>query len=265
MLENWRFGRAIEANISQKKPDRSLFLQEEYKTQLALAKLGVHENISPSDIPHVGTLLMAPELIENLRVPYAVEILGIPHAGKTTMINRYLQEMWLRDERHKIGFIPEGAEEIKKDHGDLRYSDPFLYSMLASNRTFTGYISALKNVNSGMTMAVSDRGQIDRRVWRRALFSQGKVNPGLMEEEDEFIYGLENTPLQIGGVIMFMVRPEVSITRDGENKIGPVTNRDFLSRLHEQYWRLHQNILDGEIPYRIYTCIDAEQPADEVY
>lgn len=38
-----------------------------------------------------------------------------------------------------------------------------------------------------------------------------------------------------------------------------------MASLHEQYWRLHWELLQGEIPYRIYTCIDAEESADKVY
>jgi hypothetical protein len=48
-------------------------------------------------------------------------------------------------------------------------------------------------------------------------------------------------------------------------KQGPVANMDFLPRLYEQYWRLHWDILQGEVPYRIYTCIDAEKDSEEVY
>lgn len=64
---------------------------------------------------------------------------------------------------------------------------------------------------------------------------------------------------------MLMVKPEESIRRVGVKKIGPITNVDFLPRLYEQYWRLHWEILQGEFPYRVYTCIDAEKSEEEVY
>lgn len=73
---------------------------------------------------------------------------------------------------------------------------------------------------------------------------------------------LENTPIQMGGIIMLMVRPEVSMER---GKPGPVTNMEFLPKLYEQYWRLHDEILKGKVPWRVYTCIDAEKSKDEVY
>jgi len=74
---------------------------------------------------------------------------------------------------------------------------------------------------------------------------------------------LENTPVQIGAVIMLMIRSEESMRRS--ERPGPVVIMEFLLKLYEQYWRLHWDILQGEIPYRIYTCIDAEQNEENVY
>ena len=263
MLENWRYNRALEANAKQVEAGaKEILLDEEYRTQLALEYLGIREDTTPSEAPKVGSLLVRPDLMANLRVPYAVEVLGMPRAGKSTAINRYLKELWLRGERYKLAFVEEGPRKIEPDYGDLRYSDPFHYSLLGGTATFFGYIEALKNVNSGMRLVVSDRGQIDRRAFRRVLFGRGDVDPKVMEDEGEFMYDLENTPVQIGGVIMMMTRPEISF---GRGKPGPVANKDFLPRLYEQYWRLHGEILQGEVPYRIYACIDGEKDKEEVY
>lgn len=264
MLENVRYNRALEA--SGKYPEsnsRDIFLSEEYRTQLALGRLGVKDNMAPSEVHHVGTILMTPELIPNLRVPYAVEVLGMPRAGKSTAINRYLTELWSRNERHKVALVDEGVRTIEQEFGDLRYTDPFQYSMLGGTATFVGYIDALRNVNTGMRVVISDRGQIDRGVFRRTLFNQGHVNPEIAVDEEQFMYGLENTPIQVGGIVMLMLRPEESMRR--VEGTGPMANMDFLPRLYEQYWRLHWEILQGEIPYRIYTCIDAEKDGEEVY
>lgn len=263
MLENWRYNRALEASSKQPESNsQDIYLSEEYRTQLALGQLGVKDSISPSEIPHVGTILMAPELVPNLRLPYAVEVLGMPRAGKSTVIDRYLKDLWSRNERHKVHLVNEGARTIKDEFGDLRYSDPFQYSMLGGTTTFVGYIDALRHVNTGMRMVTADRGQIDRCVFRRALFNQGHINPEIMADEEQFMYGLENTPIQIGGIIMLMVQPEESMKRSGRQ--GPVANMDFLPRLYEQYWRLHWDILQGEVPYRVYACIDAEKDREEV-
>lgn len=264
MLENDRYNRAIEANSKFPESNlRDIFISEAYRTQLALGHLGIKDGMLPSEVPHVGTIMMAPELIPGLRVPYAVEILGMPRAGKSAFIDRYLKELWSKNERHKIHLVDEGARTVKDEFGDLRYSDPFQYSMLGGTATFMGYIEAMRNINTGMRLVISDRGQIDRRVFRRVLFSQGHVNPGIITEEEQFMYGLENTPIQVGGIIMLMTRPGESMRRS--EKPGPVSNMDFLPRLYEQYWRLHWDILQGEIPYRIYTCIDAEKDREEVY
>src|SRR3990167_5400576 len=160
MLENNRYNRALIASCNYSEADsRDIFLSEEYRTQSALKDLGVKDGTSSSEVPHVGTLLMAPELIPNLRVPYAVEVLGMPRAGKSTIIDRYLKELWSRDERHKVHLVHEGATTIKDEFGDLRYSDPFKYSTFGGTATFAGYIDALKNVNTGMQVVTSDRGQ----------------------------------------------------------------------------------------------------------
>lgn len=264
MLESWRYNRALEANTKKVKSDSSqIFFDEEYRTQTALLNLGIKDGTCPSEVPKVGSLLMCPELIENLRIPYAVEVLGMPRAGKSTVLERYLKELWERNERHKVHPVDEGARTVKQEFGDLRYTDPFQYSLLGGTATFMGYIEALRNINTGMVMATSDRGQIDRRVFRRTLFNQGSVNPTIMEDEGQFMYGLENTPIQLGGIILLMVRPEESMRRS--EKEGPVANMDFLPRLYEQYWRLHDEILNCKIPWRVYTCIDAEKDTEEVY
>ncbi len=265
MLEKWRYNRALEA--SRKYPNselRHVFLEQELLTQSALNNLGVKgAETPPSRVAKVGRMLMAPETIPDLRVPYAVEVLGMPDAGKSTMINRYLQELWARNERYKLALVPEGARNVKDKFGDLRYTDPFTYSTLGGTATFMGYISSLENLNSGLRMVVSDRGQVDRRIFRRALFSRGDVSPEIMTDEQEYICGLENTPIQVGGMIMLMIRPSEAMRRDP--KPGPVKNPDFLSRIYEQYWRLHWDILQGDIPFRIYTCINAEESQEEVY
>lgn len=264
MLENPRYGRALEAQSKQSKQGfRDVFLDREYQTQTALNELGIKETTSPSEVPHVGTILMDPELIPGLRVPYAVEVLGMPHAGKTMMINRYLEELWTRKQRHQVALVTEGAASIIGKYGELRYSDPSLYAELAGIRTFTGYFKSLKDINLGVRVLLSDRGQVDRRVWRRAYSMQGKVNPEIMLWEGDYIEDFESTPVQVGAIIMLMVRPEESIGREG--KTGPITNIGVLSLLYEQYWRLHWEILQGEVPYRVYTCIDAEKDSEEVY
>lgn len=264
MLENKRFNRALYANSPHSEANlRELYLDEEYRTQKALSELEFKMEESPSKTPHVGTILMAPERIPNLRTPYAIEVLGTPGAGKSTMINRYLEDLWLRKKRHEVHLVDEGARKIKEEHGDMRYTNPFLYSMMGGTRTYFGYIDSLRETNRGLRTIVSDRGQIDRRVFRRTLFSRGDVNPEIMRDENKFIHNLEHTPLQVGGIIMMVVRPEVTMER--KVKKGPVTNMDFLPRLYEQYFRLHYEILQGKVPYRIYTCINAEEDQEIVY
>ena len=265
MLEGWRYQRALEGAKKYPGEDhRAVFLDQELLTQRALDHLGVRSaDTPPSKVAKVGRMFMTPELIPELRVPYAVEVLGMPDAGKSTMINRYLLELWSRNERHRIALVAMWKGIVKKDYGYLRSTEPFNYSMLGGTQTYIDYVNQVQNVNNGMRVMVSDRGQIDRRVFRRTLFIHGNVNPKIMADEQKFIYGVENTPVQVGGIIMMMVRPSETMSRDP--KRGPVKNPEFLKRLYEQYWRLHWEIMQGEVPFRVYTCIDAEQDQEEVY
>lgn len=264
MLENWRYNRAREARSNFPVTElNQIFLDHEYKTQLALDKLGIEGSASPSEVPKAGCILAQPDLMFGLRIPYVVEVLGMPCAGKSTMIRRYLEEAWAKDRREKIAFVDEGVKEIKEEYGDLRYSDPLGYSLLGGLATFINQIQALREVRRGMQFVITDRGQIDRRVFRRTFFGQGKVEPRQIADEEKFIHYLENTPLQIGAIIMMMTRSEESVKR--EENPGPVTNMDFLPSLADQYWRLHWEISKGELPCRLYTCIDAEKDENEVY
>jgi len=267
MLENPRFNESLPVSAKNEWHNphyRQILLEQQFLTQRALEALGANRVTPPTSVAKVDRTFMVPERVMNLRTPYAVEVLGMPGAGKTTMINRYLEELWLKDKRHKVALIREDTRDVKNKYGDLRYSDPFLYSQLVGTANFIEYFNILKNTaNSGMKMIISDRGQIDRRIFRRVFFSQGYVNPEIMAAEDEFTYGMENTLVQICGIIIFMVRPKVTMERI--KKSGPVVNMNFLPRMYEQLWRLHYEILQDEVPYRIYTCIDAEKDSEKVY
>jgi hypothetical protein len=264
MLDNPRFNAALSASNEWNYPNaRQVQLDQQYLTQKALGELSIDSSTPPSNIPKADRILMIPEKIEGLRRPYAVEVLGMPGSGKTTCINRYLEELWSRQKRHLVAFVDEGARKLKEQYGDLRYSDPFTFSMMAGSTTFAGHY--MQAIAENTHVIVADRGQIDRRVFRRFLFTQGHVHPGIMEDEAQFIYGLENTPVQICGIINFLVRPDVSIQRI--KKEGPVVNMRVLPQLYEQYLRLHSELInwDPQTPYRIYEMIDAEKLPEEVY
>ena len=187
----------------------------------------------------------------------------MPGSGKTTMINRFLEEQWVDKRRHLFANVEEGARTIKQEYGDLRYTDPFIYSVMGAFASFEGILESTDYLNTGMRVVVTDRGQQDRRVFKRALFMQGKVDPFYMSEVSREVDKKVDTPIQMGGIIMFLARPETSLNRTG--RTGPVVNPEYLSFLYEQYLRLHWELLEGEVPWRIYTCIDAEKDREEVY
>lgn len=217
-LENWRYKRALSASRDFRgREDLPVFLDQEYLTQMAIANLGTSLDLSPSAANKVGRILMRPEDISTLRLPFATEVLGPPGAGKSILINRYLSEAWRENRRHEIAFVTEGARTAKGIIPDTRITDPFAYSIASSTFTMIGQETSVLQINSGARVILADRGQIDQRVFRRALFTQGHVEPQLMEDEAELIANFENTPMQVGGIILLLIRPEMTYYSRGSD------------------------------------------------
>lgn len=262
MLENSRYNRGLEANSVQKGAvARTLLLEEEYRTQLALERLHITGSPRPADVEGVGKQFIQSERIGG-QMPFAIEVLGMPRSGKTTLINRYVDEFDSGSNSMQVCLVPEGADAIKALYKNLRITQPFLYSVLAGASTYFGYKSVLDNIENQSCVLISDRGLVDRRVFRRTLFSSGDVGPSVFQNESQFMDVFEHTPLPVGGVILMMIQPEIVLERGKE---GPVNSLDFLYRLYEQYWRFHSEALYNTFEWKTYVCIDAQQPEETVY
>ena len=266
-LEHSRMLRAISgSNKFSGLKDLGIFYGQELRTQQALSDLGINITDSPEKAPKVDRIFMNIEGVESLRRPYAIEVMGPPGSGKTTVINKYLEYLWYQNKRHTVAYIEEGVRDLPKEANHIQASDPVFYSILGSLNTTYSYMSALKELPNNTYAFLTDRGFVEKRVWRRAYFSKGDVDPKPMATWEENIDQAEGTPIQVGAIIMLMMRPEFSMyARGNDGTPRRVRNMDLLPRLYEQYWRLHWEILNGQIPYRVYICINAERSLNEVY
>lgn len=266
MIESWRYQRALRANALDREPpyqNLQVYLDQEHITQSALAKLGVGVEGLPKEIPEIDKVVLIPELIKNRSAPFIVEVMGMPQAGKSSSINHFLEQTWLTDQRGKIRLVQEGARTIPDEYQDFKDEDPFTFHLMAGNVTFTGLLGQVRDVGQ-FSVLLQDRGMLDRRVFRRALFFRGKVHPGWMAEEAFWADGLETPMFPIGGLVMCLVTPETSLAREGpREKPGSVMNADFLKTLYEQYLRFHYEILSEQLLMPSYACLDMEcEPED---
>lgn len=270
-FDSWRYNRAVvgyknwlskynQFQINQGASELGTFLKQEYITQLALAHLGVNISSLPKDVLGIDKVRIVPELIASLRFPYAVEVLGMPGAGKTTLIQRYLNDKW-GDKRNQIYYLSE-ADGVGA--GDLRKKNPFFYSVYLGLQNLSKYMEALSD-KSDPKYILSERGQIDRRAFRRDLFLQGNCDPKIMQNEAQFIKEDESIPMQLGGVVMLLVDPETRVSRTAYRGVSAERTVERSQRLYEQYLRLHYELRNGEIPTRMYACIDANKPIEDVY
>lgn len=257
-LESERYQRALWANAQERPTEKrnlQTFLEEEWLTQCALDKLGITPETSIPEIPKIGELDYIQEWVEELPFDFVIEVTGMPMAGKETVINRWLESLWLRGTRNQIYYAGEPAEKLPEKFQRYKREDPFLFTSLTETEFFLSSFKRIIDSASGQALEVpllSKRGVTDRTAFRRALFFEGEVNPGFMDDEWFWEYGFA-PPYRTGAVILCLVKPETSLKRE-EKEIGhpreepgPVMNIDFLKLLYEQYLRLHY-----ELPWRIY-------------
>lgn len=268
MLESERYNRSLRTNSDISDPefqDLQVFLDQEYITQFCLNKMGLTVNDSPNKLPRVNEIFTIDGLVGQRRSPYALEVLGMPRAGKSTSINKFLESLWTKGVRRRIHLIREGARTVSEEYEYLKNDDTFGFHMVAGQETF---LSTMENILSfeDHEVILYDRGTLDRRAFRRAMFFQGKVSTKITRTEKLWEYGFETPPFQIGGLIMCLIKPEVSLEREGvREKPGTVMNKEFLTLLYEQYMRLHYEIMSGSIITPAYTCIDMGCSEEEAY
>ncbi|MFB6182198.1 MAG: hypothetical protein ABEJ24_04875 [Candidatus Magasanikbacteria bacterium] len=179
-----------------------------------------------------------------------IEFLGMPQAGKSTNIESL--ESHLKHERNcKVRKVVEGARicPINKERR-------FYYNSWSFHRT----INKLIEVTGGSAFdhVLVDRGPFDSKLFTKALSRNGSIDSKV--EEDSIQY-MDNFQELIDLVVIFMVDPEVSISREKKyNDIeGRVMNNEFLSILYEEYVSFCERYSNQEN----FLAIDGEDPIEE--
>lgn len=259
MLDNRAYNRALIANSIERKTsgfDLQALLDEEYRTERALGELGVLQNSSPSELPGINNLQGPFRNIDNFSFPFAIELMGMPNCFKTTAMDKFLISSWEDGNRGLFHHIPEGTELITDENKELKQQDPFLYSMLVGLGSWIASFQSIAKINE-FKMLLQDRGSYDRTIFRRTLSQMGQVNPGITSTQDMWEYGLEHPAIPIGGVVLCLQRPDVSISR------GSKMDREKLQLLYTQYLRFYNEMLTEQRLVPSFIALDMENPPDE--
>jgi len=189
----------------------------------------------------------------------------MPGSGKSGLVNRYLKYINTPGTELKVIKRPEFETNFRQLNWGLKTTDPYRYTVLKNQNIAADYETALKTEPS--RILISDRGLIERRVFLRAYFHQGKISSTTLISETSLLGKVDIPPTQLNMVILMMIRPEISMDRYNYwDNPGPVINMDFLPLLYEQYWRFHYELTCRKtIPFNRYCCIDAEGSMEAVY
>lgn len=275
MLENTRYQTALRANaqyahvlrrimhdeVVQDTDALGLFMAEQYRTQLILEKLGVTPDIPPANVATVGKLHERNDYYFRPDQLFSIEVVGMPDTGKSTLIKRFLAEMSISGNRKKFVHLPESAQKVKEKFPRERQEDPFSYALMVNEMTIWNYSQLFLDFPDEANIILAERGAIDRRVFRRALFDRGFVHRSFIEDDPNQIYSYENPWVVYGLVVIFMARPAVAFSRNRNHSMSI----DELNSLYEQYWRLHLDLLSGEIFHKNHIVIDAENSLEDTY
>lgn len=259
MLDNGAYNRALMANAVERQTpgyDLQALLEEEFITERALGELGVQQNSAPAEIPGINTLQGPFRKIDNLSFPFAIEVMGMPNCFKTTALDKFLISCWEDGNRGWFHHIPEGTELISDENKELKQQDPFLYSMLVGLGSWIASFQSIAKI-SEFKMLLQDRGSFDRTVFRRALSQMGQVNPGITSTQDMWEYGLEHPAIPVGGVVLCLQRPEVSISR------GSKMDRKKLQLLYTQYLRFYNEMCTEQRLVPSFIALDMETSPDK--
>jgi hypothetical protein len=263
MLDNTRYNEALESSANYEgdinQPWLQIFLDEEFRTQEALRNLDATKETPPSQIPEINRIHINPKLLSGLPANFIVEFLGMPRAGKTTVIQACQTTLG-----NSFQGLEEGTKRLVDWQSKYKYDDPFLYHVYTSIETMRLFDIA-KQTPPGRIF-LQDRGLVDRKIFRRSLFIAGQADPSAIKEEADIFKMYPFTPpYGLGFVILCLVRPDIAIFRDGpRDKQGSIINKQFLGTLYEQYLRFHEEVLSQKRYYPAYLAIDMEQDSEKV-
>lgn len=202
---------------------REFLLAHWFRTDLAIAQLGINNDGLPGEIPGEGEIYK-PALLKGTGIEY-VEIMGMPGAGKDTMIDR-LGKMSLDrlictkepySQMREVGWFEVGEEDVeqKKSAGSLAEN---LAALLELKRC--GYDKG--------GLVVLNRSMTDNYFFTLSRLLAGALSISDYKKEwmHRVIHSREIT-------FVFMITPEECLKRGEGGKLG----RRFLRVLYSQYLR----------------------------
>lgn len=153
------------------------------------------------------------------QLPFIIEFLGTPEAGKTTTIHRLEAEL---SKNYSTSIIRESAE-ITPDVFPKRSLGAHLWMK------FTTYRNILeKQYSSNTDILLVDRGIIDNQFWDYYYCAIGKLDPEKVTIYNTFSQniGIRNPNL----VVFLSTSPEESIQRRGGE--GRIVTLDFVKQFN---------------------------------
>ncbi len=276
-LEHGRYNRALGSHLHPKfapievPDDLATYLEQEWITQNALDQLGVESNSAPCDIPGISQFHVKAQYIEQLPDGFQIDVMGMPRAGKTSVLRRFNETS---EYSQKVHFIPENVFPLSTDK-DIKYKVPGLLQSMTQVRLVE--IFEFIDRYEDPKPLLLDRGVLDRVVFKRTMFQKGDVPANGIR--GGFKHSLEEEIIDhpIGAVILCLARPEISLEREGmRDKPGYIMNEDFLAGLYEQYLRLYYELVSGtignadvlfdyDIPVPIVIALDMEGDEEANY
>ena len=214
-------------------------------TEIELKNLGVSYNSPLSDIPEINKVQNVKQ-IDPKRELVLIEIIGMPAAGKDTMI--------LDVEKQKIPNVvctpQEGYYSSQKEFPfpDLRTRHFQVYG--GTDMEADDIIDSLTFYNQKPTGAVLLNRTIPDNflAFGYTLFLGGYIGVNDLVQSQRMFHFFQYSPTRKVGnkyecldnltaaTMIFMVRPEVSLER--RSKRGRILNTDFLNLLYSQYLRM---------------------------
>jgi hypothetical protein len=279
MLEKDRYNQALVAlsqnaeNFDHEQAFARL-LEEQYRTQIALNKLGVNHTTPVKEIKKINEVVLLQNQLEEVQEKdqeVLIYIIGAPKTLKSTLgrslskigglrINE--QEISLSVQEETAGYAKDALKRKSSNPNAFDHYSGIAYTQLildAANEAISR-----KLLQSSPRIHLVIRGPFDTIPFQRANFLDGKINHRTLDDHLNNVQKtMESQRNQRTGIIHLSCSPQESLRRNEEagNDDGKVMNPNSLRILHEQYLRFHQEMIEsGRVPHlnlRVpYACVD---------
>lgn len=234
-------------------------LKQQHLTQIALEQLGITDINQPvATLPLINTILPNADFPRNPpeKTCHIIQITGSPHAGKTS-IGRQVAQSY----NHSIYIDESYPYAIQRGiHASdrARATELLIHGFDLESVRYMGLTRRKQILRAPI---FQERGYIDQTATKRMHYLNGKV--GFEKNKLDLHHQIDFFTLDKEFDLTFilcLVPPQISLERGSE--VG------FLRDLHEQYLRLHHEVLYYQLytgkPLPItYVCLDFSGTQEE--